>query len=1358
MPQKKFDDRASLSFLAGGGEMGARMRALDWSKTSLGTPETWPQSLRSTLSLLLPSKAQIILFWGPEFTVFYNDAYRPVFGAKHPHFLGRSGREAWSEIWESMLHDLLAGVVATGEAFWAKDLLFHLERSGFLEETYFDVSYDPVRVESGLVGGVFCIVTETTERVIGERRMALLRDLAARNATARTVRDACALAMETLAARPEDVTFALAYMDDALQAATPGAREKLPVTPPASIKELIIPSGHDGRSGKLVVGLNSRRPFDDDYRAFLDLVANQIGTAVGNAHAYEQERQRAEALAEIDRAKTAFFSNVSHEFRTPLTLLLGPVQDALATPDRSLGPEELATVNRNALRLLKLVNTLLDFARIEAGRADATLEATDLDTFTREVAGAFRSAIESAGLQFHVDCQPIGEPVRVDRSMWEKIVFNLLSNALKFTFDGHIRLSLAALDGTARLAVSDSGIGIAAEELPHVFERFHRVRSARARTHEGTGIGLALVQELVKLHQGTIRVESAPGQGTTFTVAIPLEARDANRQPVGRPRALSATSVSADAYVSEALGWVGRPTTVATAVSISEPRLARILLADDNADMRDYVGRLLGERWQVESVADGAAALSAAERARPDLVVADVMMPELDGFELLAALRANPRTHEVPVVLLSARAGEEATLKGIEAGADDYLVKPFTARDLIARVEAQLGRARAREAARESEERFRAFVTATADAVYQMSPDWSEMRHLEGRDFIPDTLDPSRSWIAKYIHADDQPGVVAAIRKAIDTKTTFEYEHRVRRLDGSFGWTFSRAVPLFDANGEVKEWFGTARDVTSRRLGEDALARLTAASEQERRLYHTILSSTPDFVYVFGRDHRFIYVNDALLATWGKTWEEANGKNCLELGYEPWHAELHDREIDQVIATKAPIRGEVPFAGVQGRRIYDYIFVPVFGEDGEVEAVAGTTRDVTDRKHAENALRESERRLSDANRVKDEFLATLSHELRTPLNAVLGWAHMLRTGTLRPDVQQRALHSLERNAKIQAQLVDDLLDVSRIMSGKLALLREPLDLTAVIAEAVDAVRPTVTAKGLRLGVSMDPGAEIVIDGDAHRLQQVVGNLLSNAVRFTPAGGSIDVDLQSGRDSVEIVVRDSGEGIDPQFLPHVFERFRQAESSPSRKHGGLGLGLAIVRHLTEAHGGTVSAHSEGSGKGATFVVRLPLDAARPRQLPVPVIERRPTAGLLLSGIRVLVADDEPDARDVTRTVLESSGAQVVAVANAGEALNALQHQDFDVLVADIGMPEQDGYSLIRAVRSLPEAKVGAIPAIAVTAYATLAERHEALTAGFNAHVGKPVDPDHLVATVAAAHHASKSVPVTGGPAFKRIGMP
>jgi PAS domain S-box-containing protein len=806
---------SSLTFLDGGGEMGARMREFDWTRTSLGPVESWPQSLRSTLSMLLPSKAQIILFWGPEFIVFYNDAYRPVFGGKHPSVLGRSGREAWIEIWDGVLHNLLAGVVQSGEAFWGKDLLFTLERHGFEEETYFDVSYDPVRVESGAVGGVFCIVTETTERVVGERRMALLNALAAQNATARTAREACLLATETLRSRPDDITAAAVYLDDALQSATPDAEstiEQLSRTRPDLVKDLtVFQSGGSAPACRLVVALSPRRPFDQLYGAFLDLVAGQLSTALTNAGAYEAERRRAEALAEVDRAKTAFFSNVSHEFRTPLTLLLGPVQNALASGDRSLGGDTLIAVHRNAIRLLKLVNTLLDFSRIDAGRTEATFESTELDGFTADLAAVFRSAVESAGLTFRVECAPLEAPVRVDRDMWEKIVFNLLSNALKFTFEGGIRVDLRQQGRMVVLTVADTGTGIAAEDLPRVFERFHRIRSARARTHEGTGIGLALVRELVRAHDGTISVDSQPGAGSTFTVAIPARFEDADGQSAALLRAASPTPVSVEAYVSEAMGWVGRSGGRTGPSPLPPTGAAHVLVADDNADMRDFVERLLGDRWNVAAVPDGAAALAAVRARRPDVVVADVMMPELDGFALLAALRADPATRGIPVILLSARAGDDATLRAIEAGADDYLVKPFTARDLLARVEAQLTRAQQRESVRGRMRQIEGLLANAPIGVYLVDQDlriahvnpvaaltFGDIPNLVGRDFV-DVM--HQLWTPEYAaeivrifqHTLDTGEACVMPERAefrIDRGAIEYFEWRVVRLptpDGRFG-------------------------------------------------------------------------------------------------------------------------------------------------------------------------------------------------------------------------------------------------------------------------------------------------------------------------------------------------------------------------------------------------------------------------------------------------------------------------------------------------------------------------------------------------------------------------------------------
>ena len=374
----------------------------------------------------------------------------------------------------------------------------------------------------------------------------------------------------------------------------------------------------------------------------------------------------------------------------------------------------------------------------------------------------------------------------------------------------------------------------------------------------------------------------------------------------------------------------------------------------------------------------------------------------------------------------------------------------------------------------------------------------------------------------------------------------------------------------------------------------------------------------------------------------------------------------------------------------------------------------------------------------DANRLKDEFLAVLSHELRTPLNAILGWARILRAGTIPPEAMPRALETIERNAQVQAQLIEDLLDVSRIVSGKLRLEMRPVDVVEVVQEAIDTVRPTADARGVALTTAMTPTGPV--SGDPQRLQQVVWNLLSNSIKFTPPGGNVHVRVEQDGAMVRIVVTDTGQGIDPDFLPHVFDRFRQASDAAGRaRRRGLGLGLAIVRHLVEAHAGSVHAHSEGAGKGATFTVELPvmvgrtvLSATEPLHGYAHALETT----LTLNGTRVLVVDDEPDARELLQVSLSQYGALVRTAANAEEALIAIRQECPDVLVSDIEMPHTSGYDLVRQIRHSDQPDVRRLPAVALTAYARTEDRVKALLAGFQTHVPKPVEPAELVTVIAS----------------------
>jgi signal transduction histidine kinase/FixJ family two-component response regulator len=745
--------------------MGQLMRELDWSKTPVGAVETWPQSLRTAVSMLLESRFPMYIAWGKDFTQFYNDGYRPILGStKHPAALGLSTRETFREIW-SIIGPMFEGVME-GTAVGFDDFMLPLDRHGFVEECYFIFSYSPIRDETGLVGGVLVTVTETTERVLGERRLKTLRELSARTADKKTTEDAMRVVGETLAENPADLLFSLVYLSEGqgAQLATkarigsdvvvsdelianvietntsivfdvpvvelPPAPDQLP--PRQAVAIPIAHAGENRPAGVLVAGLSARLLFDAAYRSFLELVAAQIASALASARAFQEAKARADALAEIDRAKTAFFSNISHEFRTPLTLMLAPMEDALA--NGTLGGDELRSAHRNALRLLKLVNSLLDFSRIEAGRVQASFEQVDLASLTADIASQFRAAVEKAGLRFEVVTDALVEPVFVDREMWEKIILNLLSNAFKFTFEGEIRVELRSRDHRVELVVRDTGVGVPASEVSRLFERFHRVEGTRSRTYEGSGIGLALVQELVKMHGGTVGVQSELGKGTAFTVSIPTGSTHLPQDRINARQTLQSTALGSAPFVEEALRWLPDSDLPIsdTPEIFDDPTVppARILLADDNADMRSYLRRLMSKHWTVEGVADGEAALAAMRKGRFDLVVTDVMMPRVDGYELLRTLRADPATASVPVVMVSARAGEEARLEAIGAGADDYLVKPFSARELVARVKSQLALASARRALEQMrDELYQLFMQAPApicvirghDLVFEMA-------------------------------------------------------------------------------------------------------------------------------------------------------------------------------------------------------------------------------------------------------------------------------------------------------------------------------------------------------------------------------------------------------------------------------------------------------------------------------------------------------------------------------------------------------------------------------------------------------------------------------------------------------------
>lgn len=1840
----------------GDSEMAMLMRSYDWTQTSLGAVETWPQSLRSALSICLNSRFPIAIYWGQDFILLYNDAWRPILGDKHDWALGYSAREVWSEIWDEIGPEL-AGVMATGKGTFHKDELLSMHRFGYTEECFFEYTFNPVQGEGGVVEGVFNIVTETTYRVLNDRRAQLLREVASKTGIAKTAEAACALLLEALQSDPFDIPFALLYLIDAdgnhahlcnsIEFALDG-----PVSPtkidlvaeedsngwlialatrtaqPQVIPDLVarfgtLPGspwaeppqeamvwpiaapGHSKVSAVLVLVASPRRRLDDHYRDFFTQVAGQVAMAIAIAQTYEEERKRAEALAELDRAKTTFFSNISHEFRTPLTLMLGPLQETLNRLDGQLPPDEreqLQMVQHNGLRLLKLVNTLLDFSRIEAGRVKAVYEPTDLAAFTTDLASVFRSTIEQAGLQLIVTCESLTEPVYVDREMWEKIVLNLLSNAFKFTFSGEIVVTLHQVQSQVELTVRDTGIGIPIAELPRLFERFHRVEGAQGRTQEGSGIGLALVQELVRLHGGQVEVASTEGAGTTFTVTVPMGMAHLPAERVQPARSLTLSPFGATPYVEEALRWlpeeaIGTWEYAATTVEVEQTAglphrslsassfpPARLLLADDNADMRSYVKRLLlSQGYAVETAPDGMAALAMAQQQVPDLVLTDVMMPRLDGFGLLEELRAAPTTREIPVILLSARAGEEARVEGLTAGADDYLVKPFSARELQARVEATLKLSKLRREALQQEQALRAMsetaqqqaeaafrridqlLESMSEAFIALDRDWrivyqnataerinnkprsqvlgktlweewsaamepiseQQYRHAVAKQvavhFEQHYYEPPDHDVWLEVHAYPfEEGLGIFYRDVSERKRAEELSQRAAALD-AFRVSLADALrPLTDASdiqaiaarilgeslratrviyievisdGEevivhrnytsgVAAMSGRYRledyrrnltadhqaghtqivtdipnnpkytdaekakyreldiaahiDVplikndqfvallavhqstprqwteTEVKLVEETADRTWAAVERARTeallrashdTFRYLVETSPFGVYTVDADFRLAQVSagaqkifenvrplighdfaEVLRVLWPEPFASeaiARFRHTLETG-EPYHApstierrhdigevESYDWKLERIalpdgrfgvvchfydlserqryeaalrdseerfrhMADNAPVMvwvtdptgyctylsqswynftGQTEETGLgfgwlsrvhpkdyemaeqtflnanQRQEAFsleyrlqnkqgEYIWAidaasPRFGVEGQFQGYIGSVLDISDRKRvederkqAEAALREGENRLrlalasaklgtwdfnpitgvlqwddqckamfglspeaevnydvflaglhpedrdctdqvvqfslnpesggeydieyrtigiedgverwiaakgkaffnpagiairfigtvlnmtekkqaeaerehllqreqsaretaERANQIKDEFLAVLSHELRSPLNPILGWSKLLQQGKLDATRTMTALTTIERNAQLQTQLIDDLLDTSRILRGKLNLEAAPVNLSEVVVAALETVHLAAEAKSLSIQTSISSEVGTVV-GDAGRLQQVVWNLLSNAVKFTPQNGQISVTVtltQTGTHA-QIQVRDTGKGIKPDFLPFVFEHFRQEDGATTRRFGGLGLGLAIARQIVEMHGGQIRVDSLGEGQGATFTVEIPL-APPSSQLPSESASISTEGNL--QGVSILVVDDESDSRELVAFVLEQAGARVTSVSSGIEALQAVELAVPDLIVSDIGMPEMDGYMLLRQVRTNGQGQQD-IPAIALTAYAGEFDRQQALQAGFQQHLPKPIEPEKLISAI------------------------
>jgi PAS domain S-box-containing protein len=1241
-PQRSVQEH--IPWLAGGGEMGALMRTRDWSDSPLGPPENWPESLQLSASICVSSRFDMIVWWGPELIMLYNDSYRRTLGAKHPFALGRPGRQVYPEIWD-VIGPMLQDVLRTGEATWSADLMLLLERSGYPEETYHTFSYTPIRDRLGKVVGVITPVTESTDRVISERRLLTLRDLATRSVDAKNEEESWEFAAQALSANPYDISCAVLYkLDERSTKVTATARagvrsddsffphqieldldkDKADTLGPALRKalntghavelnekngfRLSLPSGFWGVSpsevivlpiaqggqekaiGALVVGVNCHKRLDDDYRGFLSLVSGQIAKSITDARLLDHERQRAAALATLDRAKTTFFSNISHELRTPLSLILAPVEDLLSRGDPiSVTATEVQLIHRNALRLLKLVNTLLDFSRIEAGRTQATYEPTELGRVTADIASVFRSAIMKAGLTYDVNCTELDEPVYVDLQMWEKIVLNLVSNALKFTSSGKIAVELARRDNAAVLTVADSGMGIPQSELTKIFERFHRVEGTEGRTHEGTGIGLALVQELVKLHGGTIAVDSKYRVGTTFTVSLPFGSAHLPKDRVGQARNEQTRSQNRSMFENEALAWLPLESSGNRSVNakLMFGRVPSVLLVEDNADMREYVRRLLQEDgYDVHVAEDGEAALALTAKNSYDLILSDVMMPKVDGIELLQAIRKDSRLKTTPVVLLSARAGEEFRIQGLSAGADDYLTKPFSARELLSRVSAHIDSHLRR---RESEERLKLAMELGGMGTWDVDLNTNAMFWSPGEYellgyAIEDCAPSWEAWRSR-IHKGDLAHVLEQWDAAKNEHADLRMEYRVCLPSGKTRWIESRARFFYDAVGTAYRAIGASRDITDRKRTEEKLRTgrdrlLQEVKGQQAALQHSaqevatqaeLLDLSHDAAFISDLDNRITYWNRGAERLYGWTKEEAIGNNASQLLQTEFPVSYQD--VIATLSRRGVWEGELQQTTRYGYRMaVSSRWTYRRNSEGTPIGWLEVNSDLTLQKQAQEAARRLSARIL---QVQDLERRKLARDLHDSLGQYLASVKINIRSSLR-NVNAESARKLLLEC---TELIEQCLTETRTISY---LLHPPLlDETGLGS----AIRWYVEGFSKRSGIDVSLFMPERVPRFSDEIETAMFRILQESLTNTHRHAKTDrvrVSLEVGQHTVALSVRDFGCGIPAERLRLFHER-----------NEGMGVGLGGMRERARELGGSLSVAPAEDIVGTVVSVEIPI---------------------------------------------------------------------------------------------------------------------------------------------------------------------
>ena len=1239
-------ERSLSNIFVTAGQMGERIRDYIWSDSLLGPMSNWPQSLQSALSICLNSNFPIAIYWGQDLVLLYNDAWSPIPGNKHPWALGKPAIEVWPDIWNDIEPQFKKAF--EGMPGGSRDALLLMQRHGYTEECYFDFTFTPIYGESGKVEGIFNAVIETTYRVINERRAGILQRLSDAINSVTSSAEVFQHGGSVLKNAKEDVPFYCIIEFDAkhkrrVQAFSEIETEyidKWPVEdvlngsirhvesvapffskvpqgdwPEIPSEALIIPlKGSDGHIfGCIIGGLSARRKLDKDYRSFYESIAAVIGGELNTIKSLDEQRDRAEALAQLDKAKTAFFSNISHEFRTPLTLMLAPLQNILEEDD--LKPEVRENISisyRNTLRLQKLVNSLLDFSRVEAGKTDVKFQKVNLAKFTEELASSFRSVIESSGLRYEISIQEKLSTVLVDLEMWEKIVLNLISNAFKYTQAGVVRVELTQELNHAVLKISDTGVGIRQEDQLKIFERFYRVNHSEGRSQEGTGIGLSMVKELINLHKGEIHLLSEYGKGSTFIVTIPVAESDASKQPIISE--YKSRDDLRNQFIQEALKWDGISDRHKDngELGIEETTRARVLLADDNSDMRDYVQRLLQDDFEIRTVTNGEDALALALSWTPDVILSDIMMPKLDGYGLLKKLKEMLVTRSIPVIFLSARAGEQSTVEGITAGADDYLIKPFSSKELIARVTNQVLISKTR---RQTEKEFyNLFLQSPAHIHVMKGPEHIiEFFHPLGKKFTGGR-DITGMKMREALPEVEGQGYFEMLDQVYhEGKSFYLSESKVSLAgdDGNFQDHFFDItyLPFKDVDEKIQGVLQFTFDVTKQAKANQKI------KESEER-FRLLVSSIPQIIWIADTNGNIEFLSEQ--------WERFTGVDIAE-GMKKFSSFIHTDDIDLVrkrwfdsMRNKVPWKSEYRLKDIRTNE-YRWFFghtLPLLNDQGEVLKWIGSSSDIHAQKTANEQLegivaertselialtkhlKISNDQLKRSNEDLQQFAHVTSHDLKEPVRKIKMYGNILKSdfSSYLPEKGSDYLNKIDRAVNRISAMIDGVLQYSSVEAFDQAF--ESIDINVIIESIQEDLEIILKESGASIKQDRLP----VIKGSPTLIHQLFYNLINNSLKFRKDDRKPIITIQyrdatpeekaklnlSG-DHVKIVLQDNGIGFEQIYAERIFESFARLNSKD--RYEGTGLGLALCKKIVRRHGGCINATGMPD-EGALFSIFFP----------------------------------------------------------------------------------------------------------------------------------------------------------------------